>query len=460
MESQPDNQLGFTFIAQPAQRIWRVADLVSSVRTTVERSYTDIWVEGEVSNFRPAESGHLYFTLKDGDAQLRVVMFRSQARLLRFRPDNGMQIVARGRVTIYDVRGELQLSAEFLEPLGAGALQVAFEQLKARLAEEGLFDASRKKPLPLLPRRIGIVTSPRGAALHDMLNILARRHESVGILIYPAQVQGDLAASEVSAGVKYFNRAKNVDVVIVARGGGSIEDLASFNNEGLARTIATSALPVISAVGHETDFTIADFVADLRAPTPSAAAEMVIESKHQLGEHLAHLRQRLARSARYRMLMARSQLSDLAQHGAFRRIQDLLARRAQRLDEMIFRLAADYQGLLRDYHRRLDVAAARILHFDFRRSLAITRSQLGAGVNALLAAIRARFAKDRASLEQLAAKLDALSPVKILDRGYALIFDPGGALVKDADQLQPGQEISARVSRGSFIAEVKKTTRE
>src|SRR6516225_10840863 len=172
MESQPDNQLGLTFIAQPAQRIWRVADLVSSVRTTVERSYTDIWVEGEVSNFRPAESGHLYFTLKDGDAQLRVVMFRSQARLLRFRPDSGMQIVARGRVTIYDVRGELQLSAEFLEPLGAGALQVAFEQLKARLAEEGLFDASRKKPLPLLPRRIGIVTSPRGAALHDMLNVL------------------------------------------------------------------------------------------------------------------------------------------------------------------------------------------------------------------------------------------------------------------------------------------------
>lgn len=460
MESQPENQLGFTFTAAPTRRIWRVADLISAVRTMVERAYTDIWVEGEVSNFRPAESGHLYFTLKDGDAQLRVVMFRSQARLLRFRPDNGMQIVARGRVTIYDVRGELQLSAEFLEPLGAGALQVAFEQLKARLAEEGLFDASRKKPLPLLPRRIGIVSSPRGAALHDMLNILARRHESVGILIYPAQVQGDLAAGEVSAGVKYFNRAKNVDVVIVARGGGSIEDLASFNNEGLARTIATSALPVISAVGHETDFTIADFVADLRAPTPSAAAELVIESKHQLGEHLAHLHQRLARASRYRLLMARSQLSDLAQHGAFRRIQDLLARRAQRLDELIFRLAADYQSLLGDYHRRLDVAAARILHFDFRRSLAITRSQLGAGARALLAAIRARIAKDRASLEQFAAKLDALSPVKILDRGYALVFDANGALVKDAGQLQAGQEVSARVARGSFLAEVKKTTRE
>ena len=455
-----EGQLGFTFTAQQVRRIWRVADLVSAVRTTVERGYTDIWVEGEVSNFRPAESGHLYFTLKDGDAQLRVVMFRSQARLLRFRPDNGMQIVARGRVTIYDVRGELQLSAEFLEPLGAGALQVAFEQLKARLAEEGLFDESRKKPLPLLPRRIGIVTSPRGAALHDMLNILARRHESVGILIYPAQVQGDFAAEEVAAGVRYFNRTKNVDVVIVARGGGSIEDLAAFNHEGLARTIAASALPVISAVGHETDFTIADFVADLRAPTPSAAAELVIESKHQLAEHLAQLHQRAARAARYRLLMARSQLGDLAQHGAFRRIQDLLARRAQRLDELIFRLAADYQSLLREYHRRLDVAAARIIHFDFRRSLVIGRNQLAAGAGALLSAFRARIAERRSMLEQMAGKLEALSPVKILDRGYALVFDASGALVKDVAQLGPGQEITARVSRGSFLAEVKKTTRE
>ena len=455
-----EGQLGFTFTAQQVRRIWRVADLVSAVRTTVERGYTDIWVEGEVSNFRPAESGHLYFTLKDGDAQLRVVMFRSQARLLRFRVDNGMQIVARGRVTIYDVRGELQLSAEFLEPLGAGALQVAFEQLKARLGEEGLFDDSRKKPLPLLPRRIGIVTSPRGAALHDMLNILARRHESVGILIYPAQVQGDFAAEEVAAGVRYFNRAKNVDVVIVARGGGSIEDLAAFNHEGLARTIAASGLPVISAVGHETDFTIADFVADLRAPTPSAAAELVIESKHQLAEHLAQLHQRAARAARYRLLMARSQLGDLAQHGAFRRIQDLLARRAQRLDELIFRLAADYQSLLREYHRRLDVAAARILHFDFRRSLVIGRNQLTAGAGALVSAVRARIAENRATLGQMAGKLEALSPVKILDRGYALVFDASGALVKDAAQLRPGQEITGRVSRGSFLAEVKKTTRE
>jgi exodeoxyribonuclease VII large subunit len=455
-----ENQLGFTFEQTLVRRIWRVADLVSAVRTTVERGYTDVWVEGEISNFRPSESGHLYFTLKDGDAQLRIVMFRSQARLLRFRPESGMQVIARGRVTIYDARGELQLSAEFLEPVGVGALQLAFEQLKARLAQEGLFDPSRRKPIPPLPRRIGIVTSPRGAALQDMLNILARRHENVGILIYPAQVQGETAGPEVAAGLKYFNRAKNVDVIIVARGGGSIEDLAAFNDEALARAIAASALPVISAVGHETDFTIADFVADLRAPTPSAAAELVIESKHRLAEHLAHLQQRLDRATRYRLLMARNHLQELAQHGAFARIRDLMVQRAQRLDDLAHRLAANYRTLLHDYHRRLDVAAARVRHFDFRRSLAVNRGKLDSGTEALASAFRARLAAHRSRLERLTAQLNALSPVKILERGYALVFDSSGALIKDAAQLAPGEQISARVARGSFSAVVKSASND
>jgi exodeoxyribonuclease VII large subunit len=430
--------------------------MVSAVRTTVERGYTDAWVEGEISNFRAAESGHLYFALKDGDALLRVVMFRMQARLLRFKPDNGMQIIARGRVTIYDQRGELQLSAEFLESLGAGALQLAFEQLKNKLAQEGLFERSRKKAVPQLPRRIGIVTSPRGAALQDMLNVLARRHESVGILIYPAQVQGESASTEVASGIRYFNRARNVDVIIVARGGGSIEDLAAFNNEALARIIAGSALPVISAVGHETDFTIADFVADLRAPTPSAAAELVIESKHRLAEHLAHLHQRLGKAARYRLLLARSQLNDLAQHGAFARMQDVIARRAQRLDELVYRMGSDHQRLLHEYRRRLEIAAARVRHFDFRRSLAITRTKLESGTDALVRAMRSALAGQQARLKQATATLEALSPVKILERGYALVFDRSGALLKDAAQLSPGDEVSARVARGSFTAEVKK----
>jgi exodeoxyribonuclease VII large subunit len=454
------DQLGFTFEQAPTRRIWRVADLVSAVRTTVERGYTDVWVEGEISNFRPAESGHLYFTLKDGDAQLRIVMFRSQARLLRFRPESGMQVIARGRVTIYDARGELQLSAEFLEPVGAGALQVAFEQLKARLAQEGLFDATKRKPIPPLPRRIGLVTSRGGAALQDMLNILARRHENVGIQIYPAQVQGETAAAEVAAGIKYFNRAKSVDVIIIARGGGSIEDLAAFNDESLARTIAASSLPVISAVGHETDFTIADFVADLRAPTPSAAAELVIESKHRLTEHLAHLHQRLGRATRYRLLMASKNLQELATHGAFARVQDLMRRREQRLDELANRLAVSYRTLLHDYSRRLDLAAARVRHFDFRRSLAVVRSELDARTEAVVHAFRSELARRRSRIERLAAQLDALSPVRILERGYALVFDEKGALVKDVAQLTSGSEISARVARGTFTAGVKSTKRD
>jgi exodeoxyribonuclease VII large subunit len=273
-------------------------------------------------------------------------------------------------------------------------------------------------------------------------------------------VQGETAASEVAAGVKHFNRAKNVDVIVIARGGGSLEDLAAFNDETLARAIVASELPVISAVGHETDFTIVDFVADLRAPTPSAAAELVIESKNQLAEHLAHLRERLARATRYQLLMARSQLTELAQHGAFARIHDLMARRAQTLDDLTFRMAANYRQLLGDWSRRLEIASSRVLHFDFRRSLATARAKLDASREALSRVLRSNLAECRARLDQLSGKLDALSPVKILDRGYALVFDAGGALVKDASRLRPGERISAKVARGSLVAEVKVTRKE
>ncbi len=282
------DQMGFNFRG-PERRVWKVRDLVAAVRTHIEREYSDAWVEGEISNFRAPESGHLYFTLKDGNAQMRVVMFRSSARLLRFRPADGLQVIVRGRVTIYEDRGELQISAEYIEPKGAGSLQLAFEQLKSKLEAEGLFAAERKKPIPSLPARIGVVTSAQAAALRDILNIIERRHHSVNVLIFPAQVQGDAASHEVSAGVRYFNQQNNVDVIIIARGGGSAEDLAPFNNEGLARVVAASEIPVISAVGHETDFTIVDFVSDLRAPTPSAAAELVIRSRQEIEDQAAAL---------------------------------------------------------------------------------------------------------------------------------------------------------------------------
>jgi exodeoxyribonuclease VII large subunit len=414
-------------------------------------------VQGEISNYRPADSGHLYFTLKDGDAQLRIVMFRTQARLLRFRPENGMCVTARGRVTLYEVRGELQLQAEYLEPQGAGALQVAFEQLKAKLAAEGLFAQERKKPLPALPRKIGIVTSSRGAAVQDMLNVLRRRHEGVHIIIFPAQVQGAAAPAEVAAGVKYFNATKSVDVIVVARGGGSIEDLWAFNDEGLARAIAASAIPVISAVGHETDFTICDFVSDLRAPTPSAAAEIVIRSKHDLAERVANLHTRLSRAARFQLLHARNELNKLAQQGTFARMRGLIARRGQRVDELVFRLAEAQRRHLRTYHRRLDQASARVRAHDLRTKLAAMRRDVQARTDALAAITHNLLLHRRGHLDRLAAQLEALSPVAILERGYALVFDHDGNLVTDATRLTRGEAIRARVARGEFTAEVLET---
>jgi len=450
------DQLGFSF-RPPDRRVWTVRDLVATVRIHIEREYGDTWVEGEISNLRAHDSGHLYFTLKDQNSQLSAVMFRSQAKLLRFRPENGMQVLLRGRVTIYEDRGQLQISAEYLEPKGAGALQIAFEQLKAKLEAEGLFDAARKKPIPSLPRRIGIVTSPQGAALRDILNILQRRHHTANILIFPAQVQGESAPSEVTAGIRYFNKAANVDVIIVARGGGSAEDLAAFNHEGLARAIASSQIPVISAVGHETDFTIIDFVADLRAPTPSAAAELVIRSLQDIEEQSAELHLRLARAMRYRLLMGRQTLTELAQHGAFARMMDLINQRQQKLDDLTYRMEKSERRLLELHRRRWESAAAAVRHYDVRRVLAGIRKELDSHVAAMIAATRNQLLQQRAHLDRVTRQIEALSPLAILDRGYALVFDSSGKLLKDSTAVAPGDEISARLSRGSLMAIVKRT---
>lgn len=448
------DQLGFAFKA-PARRVWVVRELVAAVRTHLEREYADVWVEGEISNFRAHDSGHLYFTLKDQDSQIRAVMFRSQAKLLRFRPEDGMQVVLRGRVTIYEGRGELQLSAEYLEPKGAGALQVAFEQLKAKLEAEGLFDLGAKKPIPLLPRRIGIVTSPQAAAIRDILNILRRRHHTANILIYPAQVQGEAAPNEVSAGVRYFNRAKNVDVIVVARGGGSAEDLAAFNHEGLARVVAASEIPVISAIGHETDFTIIDFVADLRAPTPSAAAELVIRSRQEIEEQAEALRLRLGRAVRYRLLMTRKSLIEAAQHGAFARMRDGINQRQQRTDDLTFRLEKSERKLLEQHRRRWERASAAVRHYDARRVLAGIRRDLASHTATVASNMRTILLRNRARLEQFEHQLRALSPVAILERGYALVFDPSGKLIKSSSQVDKGEQISARLAEGSLKARVE-----
>ena len=451
------DQLGFQFRA-PERRVWTVRALVSAVRTHLEKEYSDCWVQGEISNLRIPDSGHLYFTLKEENAQIRAVMFRSAAKLLRFRPENGLCVTVRGRITVYEDRGELQISAEFMEPQGAGALQLAFEQLKARLQAEGLFDASRKKAIPPLPQKIGIITSPQGAALRDILNILARRHRSANVLIYPAQVQGESAANEVIAGLRYFHekpgRAGAVEVIIIARGGGSAEDLAAFNHEGLARAVADAKIPVISAIGHETDFTIIDFVADLRAPTPSAAAELVIRSRQEIEAQAEELYRRLERAVRYRLLMARQELTELAQHGAFASMMDGIHRGQQKLDERRFRLEKAERQLLERQRRRLELASAAVRHYDARRRLATVRQQLESQVANLATAMRARLLAGRAALERPAASLEALSPVAILNRGYALVFDQNGQLVKDASRLAPGDEVSARLARGRVSARV------
>jgi exodeoxyribonuclease VII large subunit len=452
-------QFSFEFSAEvPSRRIFGVRELVSTVRTHLEKGFPDVWVEGEISNYRPADSGHLYLTLKDGDSQLRVVMFRAQARLLRFRPQNGMQVITRGRVTMYEARGEMQLLAEYMEPMGAGALQIAFEQLKAKLAAEGLFAQERKKPLPVLPRRIGVITSPRGAVIRDILNVLARRHQSLNVLIYPAQVQGASAAAEISAGVRYFNSQSGehaVDVILIARGGGSIEDLAAFNDESLARAIAASRLPIISAVGHETDFTICDFVADLRAPTPSAAAEIVIRSQQELRETVSALRERLRRAVQYKLLYERQKLASLSASGVFVRMQDAIARRQQRLDDLGFRLQSLLRARLAERARRLDLAVSRLGQRDLRQQLRMRQRELLSHVQALAAAARQSLLHRRSRLEQASGKLAALSPLAILDRGYSLIFNAQGELVKNAAQLAPGDPIQARLARGELQARVE-----
>lgn len=449
------DQMGFNFRA-PERRVWKVRDLVAAVRTHIEREYSDAWVEGEISNFRAPESGHLYFTLKDGNAQIRVVMFRSSARLLRFRPADGLQVVVRGRITIYEDRGELQISAEYIEPKGAGSLQLAFEQLKAKLEAEGLFAAERKKPIPTLPSRIGVVTSAQGAALRDILNILQRRHHSVNVLIFPAQVQGDAAAHEVAAGVRYFNQHETADVIIIARGGGSAEDLASFNNEGLARAVVTSEIPIISAVGHETDFTIVDFVADLRAPTPSAAAELVIRSRQEIEDHASALHERLSRAMRYRLLMGRQALTELAQHGAFARIMEVIRQRQQKLDDLIHRMELAQRHLLEQMRRRWETISASVRHYDLRLVLSGMRKELDSKTTALVAGTRNVLLQHRVRAERLDTVLQSLSPLAILDRGYALVFDSQGKLLKDANAVNIGEQISARLAYGQLQAGVTK----
>ncbi len=453
-----DGQMGLLFEA-PAQgedmrRIWKVGDLVTEARTHLERKFSDLWVEGEISNVRVAPSGHVYFTLKDGEAQLPAVLFRRQASLLRFKPQDGLQVVVRGKITIYEQRGQMQLLGETMEPLGAGSLQLAFEQLKAKLKARGLFEAERKKPLPLYPKCVGIVTSPSGAVIRDFVNVAHRRHAGLEVLLYPAVVQGESAAAEVAAGIGYFNKTRAVDVIVIARGGGSLEDLAPFNSEALAEAIAASELPVVSAVGHETDFTIADFVADLRAPTPSAAAELVTAAQYRVEEEVDELARRLERGIRYRLMQGRHELARVRVEQMTVRLMDAIHVRQQRVDELGMRMEGVLREGLRRDGERLRNAHNTLVRQDIRNRLQVLRERVERMQSELARAGGHYVSTRRERLEAMGGKLTALSPLGVLERGYALVFDADGRLVRGVKGLQPGQAMTTRLVDGSVASTI------
>jgi exodeoxyribonuclease VII large subunit len=417
------------------RRLYTVAELNGAIRQLLDSQFQDVWVGGEISGVKLASSGHYYFALKDEQAQLRCVCFRASARYLKFKPQDGIAVLARGRIDVYEPRGEYQLLVEALEPQGYGALQLAFEQLKKKLAGEGLFDPQRKRSLPKLPKHIGIVTSPTGAVIRDIIQILERRFPGLYIRLYPAQVQGAGSIEEVTAGIDWFSQSGWPDVVIVARGGGSIEDLWTFNEEAVARAIARSTVPVISAVGHETDVTIADFVADLRAPTPSAAAELVICTRQQFVDQVDAAASRLERELRFRLTDAARRLYELGVERATSVFQRSLGRRLQRVDENDFRL--------RRLDPRLRLAAARR-----RQELAWT---------AIFDRVRLGMVRARGRLESLAAQLAGLSPLSVLERGYAIVQDEHGRVVKDAQQAALKSLLDVRLARGRLRARVTRS---
>ena len=444
------------FNLQPTRRALTVSELTARIRDLLAKNFTDIWVEGEISNCREAQSGHIYFTLKDDRSQVRCVFFKQQRRGIKFLPEDALHVIVRGSISVYEARGEYQIYVENIEPVGLGALQLAFEQLKKRLEAEGLFDAAKKKPLPLLPIRIGLITSPRGAAVRDVVRILRRRFPNVYLTVYPVRVQGEGAAGEIVKALRFFNQKKLADVLIVARGGGSMEDLWAFNEEIVARAIAASEIPVISGVGHETDFTIADFVADVRASTPSAAAELVVQTRREFDKHIADLRETLASLVRYRLLDLSKRVHELAARRGFRRPLDLLRQQRQRADEMTSRLALGLRARLDQSRKRFTSAHERIVSFDFRVRISAFRLRLEKRAADL--AVRAeRFLRaKRERLERLLLQLQERGPLRVLERGYAIATDAAGNVLVSADQVALGDSVLIQLHRGKLTTEVRK----
>jgi exodeoxyribonuclease VII large subunit len=440
----------------PVRKTFTVTEISARIRGLLGDEFDDVWVAGEISGSKMASSGHCYFTLKDRDAQLRCVCFRQSLRYLKFKPQDGMAVLARGHIDVYEARGEYQLLVEAIEPQGHGALQFAFEQLKKKLAAEGLFDAARKRPIPRLPRRIGIVTSPSGAVVRDITEILSRRFPGLHLRIYPALVQGEGSVEAVARAIEYFNASGWAEVLIVARGGGSIEDLWTFNEEAVARAIAGSKAPVISAIGHETDFTIADFVADLRAATPSAAAELVICPRDQLFDQLAVYDHKLLQTVRYRLAISARALHERGVERASALLHRNVGRWQQRVDELDYRLRGSVGGITSARRRSLEELTGRLSRQDLRLRFAQIRRRLESASVAASQLIRLRLTRAHAGLDPLIAHLTQLSPLKILDRGYAIVTNQSGGIVKQPADAPPDSGVRIRLAHGQIAARVLK----
>lgn len=444
-----------------------VSELTNSVKTTIESRFPSVWVEGEISNFKQHSSGHWYFTLKDSHAQLRAKCFRSSNIRIRFKPVDGLHVRARGKLSIYAPRGEYELVVETLDPVGAGALQIAFEQLRDRLQAEGLFARELKRPLPVFPRRVGVVTSPTGAAIRDILNVIGRRTRTVHVLFSPARVQGGSAGSDIARAIRFINQYHEralregrtndqVDVLIVGRGGGSTEDLWAFNTEEVARAIRNSAIPVISAVGHETDTTIADFVADHRAPTPSAAAEMVAAHEGQICAALEQLGRQLIRLTRFKVVDARSRVQEQVLSQVFDEVKSRMRNARLATAAANHRLENAMGQTLRHSQNRTNAIALKLSPAELQRRMSMVKSQFEAVSFAFTNAVDDRVQKERERLAIAAASLDALSPLAVLQRGYAIAQDSDGKLIRDAATIDIGQSVKVRVNKGRLHTRVER----
>jgi exodeoxyribonuclease VII large subunit len=438
----------------PPREIFTISRLNREARVLLERGLGSVWLEGEISNLSRPSSGHWYFSLKDESAQVRCAMFRQRNLLVRFPVRDGAQVLARGRVSIYEARGEFQVVVEHLEEAGEGLLRRRFEELKQRLGAEGLFDERHKQPVPLLPRRVGVITSPTGAALRDILHVLARRFPAVPVLVYPVPVQGESAPREIEQALRLASARRDCDVLIVARGGGSLEDLWAFNDEAVARAIFACPIPIVSGVGHETDFTIADLVADLRAPTPSGAAERVVPDREEWLRAFATAERRLVQSTRRRLSDLGSRLQVREERLARGHPGVRLRQHAQRLDELDGRLRRAFRSMLEDARARASTASTLLSRASPALRVQAGRIRLASCSRALAAVARSRVAAARGRFDLAARTLNAVSPLATLERGYAIVADAAGHVLLDARSLAPGDTIDARLAHGRITATV------